>query len=228
MNKKYIISIGVVLVAVFYFQTKENSLVKSKSSTDINSSISKEKNEANLGIIEYNVSTIGDGVFIHGSKVLYFKNTSNLTLIETNLMKQINGKSEKESKLEKYENGFTYLVDDKQKVIIKRDFAGESLGIEQVEMANMSKEFIIKFDGKKLGVESILGYQCELWEVREQDSTLQMCLYKNIPLKKISITQGLKSEEIAKNINFDANIPDFKFELPKYPIVTSEKMMNYN
>jgi len=32
MNKKYIISIGVVLVAVFYFQTKENIMPQQKNS----------------------------------------------------------------------------------------------------------------------------------------------------------------------------------------------------
>lgn len=119
------------------------------------------------------------------------------------------GQSEKIHSITKIDNGIVYTVDFDEKLIMKID-----INKFQNSTSIIDKNILKDSNTKKIGVEKILGYTCEIWQFNDSKAWL----YKGVPLKLESNMMGVKYSMIAKSAKFNVSIPSNKFALPDFPI----------
>jgi hypothetical protein len=108
-------------------------------------------------------------------------------------------------------SGVVYLVDFDSKRIIRSE---NMLAMMSGDMAQKGKEMMQQMGGKQVGVDKVLGYECELWELMG----ITQCIYKGIPLKIESNIMGNIHTETAIEANFKAPVNQQAFKLPDFPI----------
>ncbi len=177
------------------------------------------------GVIKYNITAngmmMGIETKIRGEKSLYFDNYGSQSLEEIRqiiIQQDSILQKRKTHSLKKIDNATIYSVDFKQKKIIKTTDTISKKYLDLGEnLNNNSYEHLIELGGKKIGIDKVLGYKCEIWNIM---GTSQ-CLYQNqIPLWIEADIMGVIHKSIATKIEFDINISSDKLQLPKYPIET--------
>ena len=132
---------------------------------------------------------------------------------ESKVTKQ-NGKIEKSHIISYMDKDTIYNVDFNKKRITKmKNPAIAMLGLSDENNAQQAGLKLLKrMGGKKIGKDTVLGYECEIWDAMGT----KQCMYKGIPLKIESDIMGVKSSGVATKIEFDIEIKDSDFELPKF------------
>ncbi len=121
------------------------------------------------------------------------------------------------------DNGTIYTVDYSEKKIYKTRDRDLDLAIsEKLDLSDESVKSLIELGAKKVGKDTIAGYECDIWEYSDQ----QVCLYKGIPLKITIKNAGFLSIKKAVQVTFDNDIPASSFSLPSFPIVTDSDYSN--
>lgn len=186
------------------------------------------------GIIEYKTTIAGKvlGSKITGSGVqyLYFKNYGAVELNEeissqTSVMKFF-GKEKKETTeshtMNKIENGKNYIVDFDNEIITGGNIPGMMLVDEGKDAEQTGKDMLIAMGGEKIGEDSFMGYNCEVWTVMGA----KQWLHKGVLLKTEMSTLGISTITEAVTVKFDVSVPNNKFELPNYTIEEAEEMIS--
>ncbi|WP_373032429.1 DUF4412 domain-containing protein [Sulfurovum sp.] len=183
--------------------------------------------EVKSGIIEYTVKGGGDMMGIQtqieGTSKALFNNWGNVELHKDTTKTLIMGREEHTRQTTKIENGQVYVVDYEQKVIVQYD-PSTLMQSEHKDLAKSSKEMILAMGGKKIGEESIQGYDCEVWETPQ----IKLWLHKGVLLKSEANIMGITHSTEATNINLDASVSDEDLKLPDFPIQTMEESMKNN
>ncbi len=188
------------------------------------------------GIIKYkttiNGKVMGQTVSGEGTEELYFKNWGALELKKEDSKKttKINMFGQKKTEVEeihtinKLDNGKSYTVDFKHKVIyLRRDPAMEMMKtFNNGDVESAGKKMLESIGGKKIGNENILGYNCEVWQIPGG----KQWIYKGLPLKLEVSMMGIKTINEATSARFNTSVPDKYFELPDYPIQKEEGFRN--
>lgn len=173
--------------------------------------------------IEYEIlgsgNIMGIPTNISGTSSLIFKDYGSLELNHEKFSQDTMGQKEITEDITKFDNDTVYSVDLEDKVIYKQKIPVDS---DDPALTLKGKKALSSLGGKKLGVEKILGYPCEIWEF----SGVKTWFYKAVPLKSEATIMGIKQTQIAKSVKFDVSISDDKFKLPNYPIKTRADMMN--
>ena len=130
------------------------------------------------------------------------------------------GRTTKEHRLLKIQDGIVYSVDYKQKKIIKQDMSQFMNG---KNMSKMGTENFKEMGGKKIGTGEVLGLSCEVWEMMGT----KMWLHKGVTLKTESNIMGMTHKIEATEVNFGVSIPSDKLKLPDYPTQTAEEMIQH-
>ncbi|HEO98228.1 MAG TPA: hypothetical protein ENO02_02900 [Epsilonproteobacteria bacterium] len=81
-------------------------------------------------------------------------------------------------------------------------------------MASKGKAMMQQMGGKKTGMDKVLGYSCEVWELMGT----KQCIYKGVSLKVESNVMGMKHTEVATKAEFDISISKDDFKLPDFPV----------
>ena len=174
------------------------------------------------GIVEYQTSSsgsiLGFGTSSEGTRSLYFKEYGNISVQEMTSQSTSMGHSSTTHTKTKFQNGMVYIVDEKRKVIIKKDMSSM---MKDKNMNAMGMDMLESMGGKKVGSGKVLGYPCEIWEAMGS----RMWFYKGVLLKLESNVMGIKTTEIATKAKFGVRVPESKFTLPNYPIQSMEEMM---
>ena len=68
--------------------------------------------------------------------------------------------------------------------------------------------------GKKIGNETIQGYDCEVWEMPQ----VKLWLYKGIALKSQANVMGITNTMEATSIQLDVSVSNEDLKLPAFPI----------
>ncbi|SDW15017.1 hypothetical protein SAMN05444411_101163 [Lutibacter oricola] len=189
------------------------------------------------GIIHY-TSTISGKVLGNtmsgtGTESVYFKDWGAIELrdeksTETSSMKFF-GKTKKETTnkrvINKLDNGEWYIVDFDRKEIT----ATRSLPIDAItafhpesDAGDTGKQMVKGLGGKKIGEETFMGYNCEIWEALG----VKQWVYKHITLKIESTVLGVTTSKKATSIKFNISVPDSHFKLPDFPIVKQESFLS--
>jgi len=164
---------------------------------------------------------MGSTMKIIGKKRLIFDNYGASSVTEENKIQKQNimGQSQvtKSHTMTYMKNGVVYVVDFDQKSITRMEnmsmgMAGAMGG--QKSMAQVGLEMLKKMGGKKVGTDKVLGYSCEVWDLKG----IKQCIYKGVTLKTITNFMGLKTQEVVTKAEFDISIPKDSFKLPDFPI----------
>ncbi len=179
------------------------------------------------GVVKYDIS--GSGMMMgvetktRGERSLYFDEYGSQLLEEIQqiiIQQDSIIQKRKVHTLKKIDNATIYNVDFKQKKIIKTTdpISKKYLDLGE-DLSNNSHQHLVELGGKRVGMDKILGYKCEIWNLM---GTYQ-CLYQNqIPLWIEADIMGVIYKSVATKIEFDINISDKNLQLPKYPIETLE------
>ncbi len=113
------------------------------------------------------------------------------------------------------DNATIYSVDfDEKKIYKSRDLDLLTAIVQKKDLSDESIKSLERLGAKKVGVEKIAGYECDVWEYNDQ----QICLYKGVPLKIVIKNAGFISTRVAVKASFDIPIPPKEFELPPFSI----------
>lgn len=174
------------------------------------------------GMVEYEIigsgDVMGSATTVTGTSKLYFKDFGNVELSDEKIQQTVAGDKEEERIVSKIMGENVYTVDFTDEVIYTQkmvlDDAESNLNIK-------SKEAFISMGAKNLGIEEILGYKCDVWQLGED----KIWVYNSVPLKLISKSLGLVQIQEAKLAVFDIIIKDDKFKLPAYPMKAMDEII---
>ncbi|WP_121626904.1 hypothetical protein [Poseidonibacter antarcticus] len=177
--------------------------------------------------IEYKIigsmDIMGNSSKTTGTKKLIFSNFGSHELTEINKIEEQNmmgnQKTIKTHTLDYIKEATLYKVDFNKKNIQRMQVPALGMMIEDKDESIQEKgqKIIISMGGKKIGIDKVLGYECEVWSLMGTEQ----CLYKGIPLKVQSNIMGIKNTEIATKIEFDLPINKDIYKLPTFPIIDS-------
>lgn len=177
--------------------------------------------EIQSAIIEYATQSSGNMMGIQtkteGKSKVVFKEWGNVELREERTRSVIMGKEAHSHQTTKIDHDKVYIVDYEQKSIQQYD--PEMLRQSQYRgLSKNAKEMIRSMDGRKTGEETLLGYDCEIWETQQ----IKLWLYKGIMLKSITTMMGLTHTTEATNIHLNIPVSDEDLKLPDFPISMQE------
>jgi hypothetical protein len=174
------------------------------------------------GMIEYEIVGEGDmaggSATLSGTSKLYFKDFGNVELTDEKIQQTVMNETEEERTITKimgdkiYNVDFTDEITYTQKMVL--DDEDPTLGVK-------NKEAFISMGAKNLGVEKILGYDCDVWQLGED----KIWVYNSVPLKLITKSLGLVQIQEAKLAVFNITIKEDKFKLPPFPVKTMEEII---
>ena len=200
-----------------------------------NSQNQLKRYEVKSGIVKY-TSTIsgkilGSKIAGSGTENLFFNNWGSLELKESaseqTTTVKIFGKEKIETTsthvINKLDNGESYLADFDTKIItVGRDPMMDMMKQSNTNATEVGKNMLESMGGKKVGNESVLGHNCEVWDVMGA----KQWLYKGVMLKMEVTVLGIKTITQATSAKFDISVADVNFKLPNFPIQKMEGFMN--
>lgn len=179
------------------------------------------------GVIKYSITGggnyMGMQTTIDGTKTLVFKDWGNVELLESiENTKIANQKSEKQHGMMKFDNGKVYGVDFDEKVIYVFNITNDFLMNDNKAYPMYKKDILEKNKAKRLQSEKILGYPCEVWQMKDS----KVWIHKGIALKVVSNSHGVSYKEEATKVEFNIPIKKEQLALPAYPIEDVEESVN--
>jgi hypothetical protein len=173
--------------------------------------------EVKSGIIEYTSTGGGDMMGIKtqmsGTNKVAFKEWGTIELHQSVTKSVIMGREENIKDTIKIDNGKVFVVDYEKRVILAYEPSMLMLS-EYKDLAKSTQEMIDSMGGKKIGNETIQGYDCEIWEM----SQVKLWLYKGIALKSQANVMGITNTMEAISIKLDVPVSDKDLKLPDFPI----------
>ena len=173
--------------------------------------------EVKSGIIEYKIIGGGDMMGIKtqmsGTDKVAFKEWGSIELHQSMTRSVIMGREENTQDTIKIENGKVYVVDHVNRVISEYD-PSMLMQSQYKDLIKSAKEMIVQMGGKKIGNETIQGYDCEVWEMPQ----VKLWLHKGIALKTVANIMGITNTMEATTIQLDVPVSDNDLKLPDFPI----------
>ncbi len=180
------------------------------------------------GIVKYktriNGKVMGSTIEGTGTQELYFKNWGAMELKKSdekkithiNIFGQKKTEVEHTKTIDKLDNGKSYSVDEKNKVIyVRQDPAINMLkNMGQEDIAKAGENMLKSLGGKKTGTEKVIGYTCDVWQIPGG----KQWIYKGVPLKIQMSLMGITTTNEATEAKFNVPVPDKYFVLPDYPV----------
>ncbi|HIP47445.1 MAG TPA: hypothetical protein EYG92_00550 [Lutibacter sp.] len=175
---------------------------------------------------------MGSTISGSGTESLYFKNWGDLELKEAQSSQTTTskffGKSSTQTTethtMNKLDNGKSYHVDFERKIImLRRDMAMEmNKMFADGDVNKTGKQMLEGMGGKIVGQGSVLGYNCDIWDVMGA----KQWIYKGLPLKIEVSIMGITTVTKAVTAKFDVSVADKYFKLPNFPIEEMEDYQN--
>jgi hypothetical protein len=181
-----------------------------------------DRYEIKSGMVEYEIIGEGDvggsSATITGTSKLYFKDFGNVELTDEKIQQTVANEMEEERIVSKIMADKIYTVDFTDEVIYTQKMVIDE---EDSSLNIKNKEAFISMGAKQLGVEKILGYDCDVWLLGED----RIWVYNSVPLKLITKSLGLVQIQEAKLAVFNITIKEDKFKLPPFPIKAMEEII---
>ncbi|MDY0051368.1 MAG: hypothetical protein RBR65_02400 [Aliarcobacter sp.] len=178
--------------------------------------------EIKSGMVEYEIVGEGDisgtSVAISGTSKLYFKDFGNVELTDEKIQQTMMKETEEERTVSKIIADKVYTVDFTDEVIYTQKIV---LDDEDLTFNVKNAEAFISMGAKKLGVEKILAYDCDVWQLGED----KIWVYNSVPLKLVTKSLGLIQIQEAKLAVFNITIKEEKFKLPPFPVRAMDEII---
>lgn len=188
--------------------------------------------EVKSGVVKYESiiegKVLGSRISGSGTSELYFKDWGAIELVEdkeskktiTKMFGKESTQEESVHNMSKLDNGKAFYVDFKNKEIrSQNDLAMESIKTFNNGDANQTgKDMLTGLGGEKIGVEKVLGFECEIWSLM---GTKQW-IYKGVTLKMEASIMGVKTTQIAVEAEFNKTVNEVHFQLPDFKLIEQE------
>jgi hypothetical protein len=178
--------------------------------------------EVKSGMVEYEIIGEGDvagsSATLSGTSKLYFKDFGNVELTDEKIQQTVMKETEEERTVTKIMGDKIYTVDFTDEITYTQKMV---LDDEDPTLNVKNKEAFISMGAKSLGVEKILGYDCDVWQLGED----KIWVYNSVPLKLITKSLGLVQIQEAKLAVFNITIKEDKFKLPPFPVKAMEEII---
>ncbi|MGB9702255.1 MAG: hypothetical protein ACPL1A_05945 [Candidatus Kapaibacteriota bacterium] len=181
-------------------------------------SIDMKKYQVKSGIVEYSISGIQTG-----KQTLYFDNWGLLSAEYTQATTTFMGMTVPTNTLSLTTQEWTYNIDlDKKEgtKIANKEIEELMKSLQGKDLEEIGRKMLEKLNAKKIGNETFLGKNCEVWEIQKLSS--KVWLYKYIPLKTISNIMGTITIEATK-FEENVSIPADKLKVPSGIKITEQK-----
>ena len=224
-----------LLLLIIIVLTSCNSNSQNKTGKNSSSNNKLKRYDVKSGIVHYKTTTsgkvMGGTVKGSGTESLYFKDWGAIELKETKSKQTTNvnvfgmkqTQTDETHTMDKLDNGKSYSVDFKDKVIYEGDdMAMTMMKQSGTDAGKAGKDMLKSMGGKKTGNEKVLGYNCEVWTVPGGKEWL----YKGVVLKIDMNVMGVRTIQEATDAKFNISVPDSKFKLPDFPVKKMNEMMN--
>ena len=178
--------------------------------------------EVKSGMVEYEI--IGEGdmaggtATLTGTSKLYFKDFGSVELTDEKVQQTVMNDTEEERTVTKIMGDKIYTVDFTDEITYTQKMVFDD---EDPTLNVKNKEAFISMGAKSLGVEKILGYDCDVWQLGED----KIWVYNSVPLKLITKSLGLVQIQEAKLAVFNITIKEDKFKLPPFPVKAMEEII---
>lgn len=114
------------------------------------------------------------------------------------------------------DHGTIYTVDFDENVTYETRDKNMDLAIAQgADLSNEMLDILVERNATKMGVESVAGYECDIWNIGDQS----ICLYMGIPLKITIEAPGFVSTRTAQFVMLDKPVNKKEFRLPGFAIM---------
>jgi len=238
--KHIIYLLGIFLISGHY-ACQSNSQDKSRNLSqntiiDVDNNSTLKRYHVKSGIVKYKTrikgKVMGSTIEGSGTQELYFKNWGDTELKKTeekkvthiNIFGQKKTEVENTKTIDKLDNGKSYTVDEKNKVIyVRQDPAMNMMkNMKQEDVSAAGESMLKSLGGKKIGTGKILGYTCDIWKIPGG----KQWIYKGVPLKLEMTLMGITTTNEAVEAKFNVSVPDKYFDLPNYPVQQTPGFQN--
>ena len=145
-----------------------------------------------------------------GKKRVLIYDYGNRELVETNIVKKINGKVNKQHGIRYLHKNIVYGVDFDNKIIHRNSsYMGATFGANKFK--DTIDESLKAMHLKKIGTDTVAGVKCDIWKL---GTSVETCYYKGLPLR----TNMRGVVESASKIEIDASLSLEDFKLPDFPV----------
>ena len=228
--KHIIYLLGLLLISSHYAcqNGSSNKLQTLSKNTAVSDNVVLKRYHVKSGIVKYktriNGKVMGSTIEGTGTQELYFKNWGNTELKKSdekkithiNIFGQKKTEVENTKTIDKLDNGKSYTVDEKNKVIyVRQDPAMNMMkNMKQEDVSDAGESMLKSLGGKKIGTGKVLGYTCDVWQIPGG----KQWIYKGVPLKLEMTLMGITTTNEATEAKFNVSVPDKYFDLPDYPV----------
>lgn len=157
------------------------------------------------GVIEYELTGAQSG-----KEVVYFDDWGFREAKYTETELSFGGFSQKINSLTIMEGNMIYNIDLSTNTGTKIENSMFE-GLEGEDMEQIGEKMMEQMGGEKTGTETVLGKECDLWEIKQMGS--KTWVWKSIPLKT-EVNMGMQMNIVATSIS-EESVSAEKFKIPE-------------
>ncbi len=148
-----------------------------------------------------------------GTETMYFDDYGMLELKETKATLEMMGIKQVTDTKVLMNGKWIYTIDKNSGEANKMENPLYSMFPEGGDLEKVGEEMMINMGGKKIGSETLLGKECDIWEIKKLMS--KVWVWKSIPIKSVVNMMGMNITQIATSVDVDISVSPDKFKIPE-------------
>lgn len=148
-----------------------------------------------------------------GTETMYFDDYGMLELKETKATLEMMGIKQVTDTKVLMNGKWIYTIDKNSGEANKMENPLYSMFPEGGDLEKVGEEMMINMGGKKIGSETLLGKECDIWEIKKLMS--KVWVWKSIPIKSVVNMMGMNITQIATSVEVDISVSPDKFKIPE-------------
>ncbi|MEZ4887029.1 MAG: hypothetical protein R3E32_20025 [Chitinophagales bacterium] len=196
---------------------------ENKTDSDDNKGDGYKRYEVKSGIVEYETT----GTMNSGKETLYFDDYGRKEAKYTQTTVTVPGMNMKQTsnQLTIMDGDWIYSIDLDKKTgfKMKPEMLEKMAKNKGNDLGKVGKEMLEQMGGKKVGEETVLGKNCEIWEMSSFGT--KIWIWNNLSLKNETNMMGMEIKQLATKVETNVSIPTEKFEVPNDITISDENPM---
>ena len=148
-----------------------------------------------------------------GSETMYFDNYGMLEVKNTTATLEMMGIKQVTDTKVIMNNKWVYTIDNNSGEANKMENPLYSMFTKGTDLEKVGEEMMKNMGGVKIGTETIIGKNCDIWEIKKLMS--KVWVWKSIPIKSEINMMGMKITQLATSVEVDIEVSADKFKIPE-------------